>query len=261
MKKLLITILALALLFSMGLLSGCSSSSSDDEVKYADQDFIKSMQKGLEARWALTNKAPDGPGTIEEMQSYIQAELDQVEQYGSATFEDTKLQEKALKYINVLKDSYENAGYSLSDKDYDKWQEYIDERAVLIKDFADNYGLTVSDQYQANFDEFLANGEAVNTRSEQEKAVKKLVKKLDFKVVEDDGYGWKTYEAILDNTTEYEIKDLSLEINLLDEDGIIIDTMYTDANNVAKGQKAKMSFETDKSFKKLKKIISWFEVE
>lgn len=261
MKKILVAILSLSLILSFGILTGCGSSTSSDEPQYADQDFINSMSKGLEARWKLTDAAPDGASTIEEMQSYIQAELDQVEQYESATFEDTKLQEKALQYINVLKDSYENANYFLSDKDYEKWQEYIDQRAVLIKDFVDNYGLTVSQNYQANLDEFLANGEAVNTRSDQEKAVKKLVKKLDFEVSKDDGYGWKTYEATLDNTSDYDIVDLSLEVNLLDDEGVILDTMYTDANNVKKGQKAKMSFETDKSFDKVEKNITWFEVE
>lgn len=259
MKKYLLIMLVLSLIFSIGIMTGCSSSSSD-EVKYADQDFIKSMSKGLEARWALTEKATDEE-SIEDMQSYIQAELDQVSQYESATFEDTKLQEKALRYINVLKDSYENASYSLSDKDYDKWQEYIDERAVLIKDFVDNYGLTVSSKYQATMDEFLANGQSVATENAQKDAIDKLVKGLDFEVTEDDGYGWKTYSATFENTTDYDVADLSLEINLLDSEGVIVGTEYADVSNVKKGQKAKLKFETDTKFEKVEPAVSWFEVE
>lgn len=258
MKKILLSLLVLSLVFSIGLMTGCGSSSSD-EVKYADQDFIKSMSKGLEARWALTQKATDDESTIEEMQSYIQAELDQISQYESATFEDTKLQEKALRYINVLKDSYENANYSLSDKDYDKWQAYIDERAVLIKDFVDNYGLTVSSKYQATLDEFLANGQAVESQNAQKEAINNLVSGLDFEVTKEE-YGWKTYSATLENTTDYDITDLSLEINLLDGEGVIVETAYADANNVKKGQKAKLEFETDAKFEKLEPTVSWFEV-
>lgn len=260
MKKALVTILMLSLILSFGVLTGCSSSSSD-EVKYADQDFIKSMSKGLEARWALTDKAPDGASTIEEMQSYIQAELDELSQYETATFEDTKLQEKAIKYINILKDSYENANYYLSDKDYDKWQEYIDQRAVLIKDFVDNYGLTVSDKYQSNLDEFISNGKSVETKSAQEEAINKLVDSLNFKMSEDDGYGWKTYTATLENTSDYDISDLGLEINLLDKEGTIIGSEYANANNVKKGQKAKLEFSTDEDFDKLETTISYYEVK
>ena len=115
MKKILIAILSLSFAIGICGLFGCSSSSTE-EVHYADQDFIQSMSKGLEARWALTDqKNPDETETIKDMQSYIQAELDQLTQYESATFEDTKLQEQALRYINVLKDSYENVNYALSD--------------------------------------------------------------------------------------------------------------------------------------------------
>lgn len=259
MKRSIVAIISLALILSLGILSGCSSSSSD-EVRYEDQNFIKSISKGLEARWALTdNKASDEATTIKEMQSYIQAELDELSRYETAAFKDTKLQEKALKYINVLKDSYENVNYALSDKDYDKWQEYVDERAVLIKDFVENYGLTVNKKNQATLDEFISNGKAVETKSEQEEAIKKLVNDLDFKVT-DDEYGWKTYTATLENTTDYDIVELSLTINLLDKEGTIIGSQYAVANNVSKGQKANLEFETDDEFDKLETTISYFEV-
>ena len=52
------------------------------------------------------------------------------------------------KYINVLNDSLENVEYYFASDGYEKWQESYDQRTMLIKDFADNYELTVSDKYQ-----------------------------------------------------------------------------------------------------------------
>lgn len=264
LKKTLLSILLLSLIAGLCALLGCSSSSpasSSDEVHYADKDFIASLSKGLEARWSLTDQEEDDSATtIKQMQSYIQAELDELTQYETATFEDTKLQEQALKYINVLKDSYDNVNYSISDKDTDKWQEYVDERSVLIKDFVENYGLTVSEKHQAILDEFIADGISVETKSAEEKAMKKLVKSLDFELAEDDGYGWKTYIATLDNTSDYDIKDISVDVNLLDKEGTIIATEYASARNVAKGKKAKLEFNTDEDFKKIEKTLSYYEV-
>ena len=53
--------------------------------------FIKSMNKRLEARWALTDKASDEAETKEYMEKSIKAELDQLTPYESAKFENTKL--------------------------------------------------------------------------------------------------------------------------------------------------------------------------
>lgn len=258
MRKIIIAILICSLTLSMGILSGCGESS--DEVHYADQDFIKSVSKGLEKRWAMNDKDADKDTTLEMMEGYIQAELDELTQYETATFEDTKLQEKALNYINCLKDSKENVEWFLSDEDYDKWDNIWKQRAVLIKDFVDNYGLTVSDKYQATLDEFLAEGKAVENQSKQEDEINQLIEGLEFDVAKND-YGWKTYRATLENTTDYDIKEISIDVNLLDSEGTIVSTEYAYVENVAKGQKANVEFETDTSFDKIELKVDYFEVD
>ena len=151
MKKKSIFIVLLIAVLSVAMLSACSSSS--DEPSYSDKAFISSLAKGLEARWAIIDKnGEDHEDTVQDYKDFIQAELDQVEKYQSAAFEDTTLQEKALAYINVLKESMENVDYAVSDTDYDKWSEVYDKRTIMIKDFVDNYGLTVSSKYQDELD-------------------------------------------------------------------------------------------------------------
>ena len=258
MKKKALFVLLLLVVFSFGILASCSSSSSD-EPKYADKDFIKSVSKGLEARWKLQDAQTDD--SVENLKKAIQAELDEVAEYKNATFEDSVLQEKALKYINVLNESLENAEYYKSVDEYQKWGDIYDQRTIILKDFVDNYELKVSDKYQSTFDELIANGKTAGAKTAQKEAIQKIVDNLEFELKEDDGYGWKKYEAIFENTTEYEIVELGLDLSLLDEDDVIVATEYAHVDNVSKGQKAKVEFSTDKSFERIEPIINYLEAK
>lgn len=259
-KKVFVAFICIALALCMGTFYGCTS---ETETQYADEAFIQSMAKGLEARWKLATK-DEGKltnDTIESTITCIQAELDQLTQYESARFEDTKLQEKAIKYINCLKDSKENVSYRFSDDydEYEKWQEIYKTRTVLIKDFVENYGLTVSKEYQSTLDEFLAKGKSVEKSKNEKTAIQKLVTSLEFKQTKNE-YDWKMYEATLENTTEYDIKSLQIDVSLLDKEGTILETRYVFAENVSKGQKAKLKFDTNTDFEKLELILDYYEI-
>ena len=260
MKKKAVLLLMLIAIVSIGMLASCSSGSSGDEPNYADQDFIKSVSKGLEARWKLQDGQKDSSAT-ESMREAVQTELAAVEEYKSATFEDSVLQEKALKYINILNDSIENVEYYNSSNDYQKWSDVYDQRTMILKDFADNYGLTVSDKYKSNLDELVANGKTAGEQTVKKEAMQKLVDSIEFELKEDDGYGWRTYEAIIENNTDYDIENLSLDLSLLDKDGVIVKTEYASVDNVSKGQKARLEFTTDEEFDRVEPIINYFEAK
>lgn len=101
--------------------------------------------------------------------------MDAVSGYESKKYKDTKLQEKALKYINCLKDSMEHVNYFVSDNvdEIEKWEEIVEEREMLVKDFVENYGLSVSKKYQDTLDEFVANGKTAEQKQEKEEIVNK----------------------------------------------------------------------------------------
>lgn len=259
MKKKSIFVLLLIAIISFGMLASCSSTSSD-EPHYSDQDFIKSVSKGLEARWKLQDGQQDSSAT-ESMREAIQTELDAVQEYKTATFEDSVLQEKALKYINILNDCLENVEYFNASQGYEKWQDVYNQRTIILKDFADNYGLTVSDKYKTNLDELVANGKAAGEEANKKDAMQKIVDKIEFELKEDDGYGWRTYEAVIDNTSDYDIESISIDVSLLDKDGVIVETAYVSADNVSKGQKAKVEFSTDAEFDRMELILNWFEAK
>lgn len=254
MKKVKVLAILMTVILAIGAMAACSSS---DEPKYSDKDFMKSLAKGLEDRWDISEK---GDNTVESYKNCIQAELDQVEQYQSATFEDSVLQEKALAYINVLKDSMDNVEYAFSDDNYDKWSDLYDKRTMMIKDFVDNYELKVGSKYQDTLDELVANGKSAGVQADQKEAIEKLVSGLTFEMIEND-YGWKKYQAVLENTTDYDIEELGLDVSLLDKDGVIVATEYASADNVSKGQKAKLEFETDQEFDKYELVVNYFSAK
>jgi len=91
--------------------------------------------------------------------------------------------------------------------------------------------------------------------------MQKLVDSIEFELKEDDGYGWRTYEAIIENNTDYDIENLSLDLSLLDKDGVIVKTEYASVDNVSKGQKARLEFTTDEEFDRVEPIINYFEAK
>ena len=259
-KKSFISLLLITLLL-IGTFSACSSSGGGE--KTADKDFIKSVGKGLDARWNIQYAKGDDDEDlpIEDFRKAVQAEYDAVEGYKSASFEDSVLQEKALKYINIMNECLENIEYAYAEnEEYLKWSDLYDQRTVLIKDFADNYDLKVSDKNKKYLDELVADGKAAGAQAKQKEAVEGLVKNLEFELVEND-YGWKTYEAILDNTTDYDIISLDLDISLLDSEGVIVKTEYSNVENVSKGQKAKVEFNTEAEFDRIEPIINYLEAK
>lgn len=112
MKKILYLFLTLILSISI---AGCSNTQED---KTYDKEFISSLSKGLEARWKLTDeyddlvskgeiKDTDQKKFIEYYDKFVNAELGEVEKYKDLKFEDSKLQEAAISYINLLKTQQE----------------------------------------------------------------------------------------------------------------------------------------------------------
>ena len=58
MKKLISVLMTAVLVFAMGLaVTGCGG---NEETKYCDEDFLKDMAKGLEARWDLSENKNSG---------------------------------------------------------------------------------------------------------------------------------------------------------------------------------------------------------
>lgn len=277
--------LALSCVLGTGVLfTGCSDSDTnkettkeatvtdepeEEEVYYADEDFITDMGKGLEARWTLNDadEEKEGYDEIQEqsdeekkmMLSYIDAELDNIGKYTDEKFEDSNLQELAIKYVNLLKKHKEICKYIPVDYDGKYTEEFdpiYNERSKIIEDLVENYGLTVDEKYQDTLDEFITNSQLVKEQDAQINAVSEMLGTISFEEASDES-GWKTYESIVENTTGTDFQQFYVTINLLDEDGVIVDTMYDTVGDFKDGAKAKLDFSTDKEFDSTEVSASW----
>lgn len=278
MKKRAILILSAMMATGM-LFTGCSSSGnnqktekSEEETQYADEQFIKDMSKGLQARWDLNaeDEKKDGYDKIElesqeykdMMLSYIQAELDCIEKYTDEKFKDSKLQEYAVKYINLLKQHKEVCQYIPVDyygKYLAEFNPIYDERSKIIEDLVENYNLTVDKKHQDTLDEFKTNSQLVKDQDALEESIKNMLANVQFTVSEDDGYGWKTYQGVVENTTGKDFKTFTVNINLKNAEGVIVETMYDDVSNFTNGSKAQFEFSTDKDFASTEVVVNWYE--
>lgn len=227
-----------------------------EEEKLHDKDFIISLSKGLETRWKLNDeydelinkgeiKETDEKKVIEYYDKFAKAELNEVEKYKDLKFEDSKLQEAAISYINLLKTQEEGVEEMRVDidKGIRKWDEGYQQRSKLLTNFVKDYNLTVSDKYKTQLSDF----EKVSNQVKDDEKIEDEVKKAEFKITNSSG-GWKDYESIIKNDTDTNYEYFSIKINLLDKDEVILESTTAYVENWQSGQKAKFKFSTDCDF-------------
>lgn len=78
-----------------------------------------------------------------------------------------------------------------------------------------------------------------------------MLTKADFKKQNSDDSDWRTYQAEIVNDTSQDIIQFSATVNLLDDKGETMDSLYIDAANWLKDEKAIFEIGTDKDFAKL----------
>lgn len=256
--------LLLALMLCVGL-SACGSSGQPEAVEYADESFVKDLSKGLESRWDTAdiqeakNLNPESKEYAADLLNVISKETDIIAKYRDAKFENGHLQEACISYLNILEESAELAPtvsvdyYSFSDQ----WNALQAERSKLIRRFVEEFGLTVDAAHQDDLDSFISEAKAIAKKEEQDGAINSLLTGLVFELSE-SSYGYKTYKTTLTNTAGVDFDHISLEIDLIDENGTIIDQTYASTGSLANGKSIILEFMTDKVFTKYEITPSYY---
>lgn len=242
MKKIFAILVSFILILSLG---ACSSS----EEKTYDNQFLKDLSKGLMMRWDTQTEQDETEETY--YNRLVDGELEYVSQYADKKFEDLKLQERAIAYINLLnmqKDAltYYSADYSRFSK---MWEQAYNDRTQAIKVFIDEYDIKFNSKYDEIVSSIASNAKAADESDLLEEKVSEMVSMVNFKKVK-TSYSYSYYEYIIENITDKTFSSFSLDINLLDADGVIVDTEYVYVNNFSPKQKAKLEFSTDVKFEK-----------
>lgn len=239
MKKLMSLMLSGALFLSLALI-GCDGGSNEpQEPDYADDEVIVALADGLESRFDIADDRVESgePQTSETFADAVQAELDALEPFRNREYDDPKLQEAVISYLNLLSDCKDlTEKYPVdSNEFYDAWQELYESRVVALRGFVENYGLKVDDDHADELNEMMVEANAAVEKDDRESAVQKLVDSIAFSQ-SDDGYGLYTYSATVQNTTEYDLGNVGLVLGLYDENGVRAEETYANVNSWPSGE-------------------------
>lgn len=230
-------------------LCACSQSQSENAAPpKADGTAMQTIEMGFEKRQDLVadQEAAGTADSAESVKADVQAELDVDSALKNASFDNTQMQEDVLAYINVLNDSMDvlnTTGYGSADF-YTKWEKVYDERTALLKKFVDDYGLKVDSKYQGILDDMLANGTNVQSKNEADEELAALFDGASFDK-KDNGYGWYTYDAVVENNTSRTYRNLTLTLALYDPDGVRQGETYAFLNTWNAGEKARIEGQSD----------------
>lgn len=254
-------------LFTIGLIvflliTACSSGANDEEKLISNDEFLKELSAGLEERWDYTNKNENEEVTKEILTEAIDLELNKVEEFKDLKFEDDKLKEYAISYINELKSGLETLDSFGADSFYEKWDEHYNKRTTIILEIDDIYEIPISSEYISILDELKATGKEVLEKSEKNDEIDKFIKNIEFELDQDQSDEYlQYYIAIVENTTDYNFKDFSIDLKLIDSDGVTVETEYAYTSNWDKGDKAKLEFMTTEEFDKVEVIKNYIETD
>ena len=116
-------------------------------------------------------------------------------------------------------------------------------------------------QDKDNLGEILAGGKEVKRDSEVRKDLENIINSADFKPDDSNSY-LAGYSAVVENTTEYDIEALTVEVSLFDENDVLYNTTYINVNNWKKGTKAKLHFiDTDDKEGTYEFSLKYYEIK
>ena len=248
------TVLAavVSLVFIVGA-AGCGNTQKDDGPDYADDEAMSIIAKAYQKRSDVLDQYEQKKDTdsVKHVKDAVQAEIDNDEPLKERQFKDSKLQEKVITYINLLEDSQKvNEDYSYLSSDCStEWTKVYDKRSALLKDFVDNYKLTVD-----------SNGSSVKKKTETEDALNNLIASATFEKT-DDGYGYYAYSAVIENISGIDFGTVNLILALYDADGVKAAEVYASTNAWPAGEKVKFETGSDADAAQVKASVDHYEVD
>ena len=197
-----------------------------------DGQFMRSLSKGLMARWAESNTQAE-QGFIGEdpdlYKKYCEIELEYVGDFAKQTFDNSELGTDAKQYVEYLNQAQEATKFYTVDYTTfsTQWADTYANRTILLKKFVDDYGLTVKEEYQDTLDDLLVDASAAQEQVEVKDSIQKMTEQFKIETTEDE-WGYKTYKIFMKNTTDRTFEYFNAEINLYDGNQVIVGTGNTD---------------------------------
>lgn len=202
--------------------------SAEPDPLNVDAAFLASMTAGLNARWA-TSDATDTTTLptqeyIEYMSGFVEIELNALDGFRTAEFEDPRLGELAVGYISALDRQLDALTYYGTDTEtYNQlWDEGYYARCKGIYYIHQAYGLAVDNK--DTLSSFLATGRTYIKRDKIIDSFESTLSSMEFEIEKQGEYA--TYSCVLSNDYTAKLEHVSIQALLIDEDGVQVDSNY-----------------------------------
>ena len=203
----------------------------DDRM--TDEEFVAAVAKALQARWDVSAEYSASDLTdmgAAEYQAYLRRCVDAEEaQLGSIVdyrFMDSEIAALAQQYYHAL--SLQRAGSEFArtaevNRFNSTWVLGYNYRVSAVWELMQDFSLTVAEEYASR----LAELTATHYEAKKQVAFHELIERMSGTLIYDKDLSRSDdtqtcYVGWLENTTEYDIRSLSIGISFLDEDGNII---------------------------------------
>lgn len=253
MKRIFV-ILGLTLL----ILAGCGN----NEPSYQDEAFIKDLASNLDERWSYQEKVADDESVseIDSLKEAISIEIENMNKYKDAKFENSKLQELSIAYINELDTAKQVLENSSSDNFFTEWDNHYNRRSSIIASINEVQEIPVKNK--DSLTTLLSNGKEVEAKDELKNSLESLFANVKFEIDEDKSDEYTTYYvALVENTTSSDISSLSALVDLFDADEVKISTEHINILNWKQGETTRLEFmrPADEQINKYTVTIEYFE--
>lgn len=237
---------------ALSLLAGCSSS-PQEKGPPSDQEFLENVTKALEARWKLTDQTDTSSMSTSDLQKadqqFLDAETDVLGDKDQYEFKDTDLKDLADTYYKGLDLQKEGIQYQGTD-DYTNqqktWQLGYNYRIVAIHDLVEDYEIKVNSQYKATMDDMLAEYEVAKKNVAIQEYVNHLQDTLQYAKDDAKSDEYNTiYTAVIENTTEYTIDSLQIQLDFLDGSDVVLYQGYDSLSQIKPGAKVQSTIYYD----------------
>lgn len=237
----------------------------------SDGKFMKALANGLMKRWDYSDKDYKKEYDVKSendlsdseymafLKKCVNFELNEISSFTDQEFNNKDLQKKATEYIELLNGCLKTIDYySINNSKYsDLWNDAYNKRMLLIRTFNNDYNLVIDDEHQSTLDEFLSNASVVDEENKIKTDVEKMIDNIKYETI-DEGYGSVIYKLTIENISDVTFEYFSLEIQLLDKKGNVIDAGYSDSiSDFEPGKKATVEAYLSSKSDSIKGIASY----
>lgn len=246
-KKIILSVVSTICVASLVVGCGANNKKVEKEIS-GDEKFIIEASKAINKRWDSQEKGEKENYTTEQYIKILEDENKSLEA-AKETIENKEMLKEVESYIEGNKKQIAGSKTQDEELSYKYSEESEKLRKPALINLVDKYGMTINENNKQIYTDFKAKASIINKETEGKEFAEKLATEIEFSKGQE--YGIIKYEAVVENTSDFDFQSISYIVDFLDSDGVVVDsdTLYVD--NFNKGTKKKVEVSTTKKHEKV----------